>query len=199
MAHSVVTPRPASSRRMLTMFDAAAESRPLVGSSQSSSCGRPPMTESPTLRRLLSPPEMPRTPSLSSPMCVSAHASSFRRRRTLSTRFPRSDAVSFLDRRSSAAKPSISRTVSAARKTSSCGTTLEIDLIMSTSTGLPLHRTCPLTTDLGEERPRASVSREVFPEPLAPMIAESLPTGNLHEMSVSTVRGGAFFVSPGTV
>mmetsp|Transcript_16563 Transcript_16563/g.51966 ORF Transcript_16563/g.51966 Transcript_16563/m.51966 type:complete len:202 (+) Transcript_16563:1195-1800(+) len=199
MAQSTVTPRPDSSFRMLTMFVAAAESRPLVGSSQSSSCGRPPTTARPTLRRRRSPPEMPLRPRRSSPMGVLAQVSSRREAMTASTRFSRSRARDLGENRSSAAKRSISRGVRAPRYTSSCGTTLAIWRMASVVTRLPLHRALPSTAEPGAARPRISVSSEVLPEPLAPMTAESLPAGKRQLTEERTVRAGAppLLFSPG--
>mmetsp|Transcript_32846 Transcript_32846/g.90720 ORF Transcript_32846/g.90720 Transcript_32846/m.90720 type:complete len:202 (-) Transcript_32846:111-716(-) len=201
MAQSTVTPRLAKSFRMATMFTAAAESKPLVGSSQSRSCGRPPMTARPMLKRRRSPPESPLRPIFSSPMGVEAQASSLSRERTQSTRLARSFALNFVEKRSSAAKSSISRAVKALRYTSSCGTTLAARRITSVLTGLPLYSALPSTRAPGAERPRNSVSNEVLPEPLAPMTAESSPGGKAPVTPESTVRGAAppFLDSPGSV
>mmetsp|Transcript_9324 Transcript_9324/g.29582 ORF Transcript_9324/g.29582 Transcript_9324/m.29582 type:complete len:202 (-) Transcript_9324:162-767(-) len=199
MAQSTVTPRSDKSFRMLTILAAAAESRPLVGSSQRRSWGRPPTMARPTLRRRRSPPEIPLRPRRSSPMGVAAQVSSFREDMTESTRFSRSRSLDLGEKRSSAAKRSISRGVSAPRYTSSCGTTLATRRIESGLTRLPLHSTLPSALELGAESPRTSVNKDVLPEPLAPMTAESRPAGNWQLTDDNTVRGGAppFLFSPG--
>mmetsp|Transcript_44413 Transcript_44413/g.127257 ORF Transcript_44413/g.127257 Transcript_44413/m.127257 type:complete len:223 (+) Transcript_44413:1240-1908(+) len=199
IAQRTVTPRPDKPLRMLTMSVAAAESRPLVGSSQSRSWGRPPMIARPTLRRLFSPPEIPRSPWVSSPIGVPAQASNFKTARISSTRFWRSSAGVAAGNRSSAAKPSISRGVRALRKTSCCGTTLATSRIYSGSTKWPLTKASPSNFDPGEERPLINVNKEVLPEPLAPMMADSFPGGKTQETPNNTVRGGTFLELPATV
>mmetsp|Transcript_23223 Transcript_23223/g.53714 ORF Transcript_23223/g.53714 Transcript_23223/m.53714 type:complete len:206 (+) Transcript_23223:234-851(+) len=194
MAASTVTPRPASAFSSATMLLAAAESRPLVGSSQSSTSGKPPMMAMPTLNRRRSPPEIPRKPIFSSPMAVSAHFSMFSILITSSTLFALASAVHDVGSRSSAAKPSVSLGDRAARNTSSCGTALAKWRMVSICTGTPSQNTLPHISEPVAWRPRMAVSTDVLPEPLAPITAESLPGGKAQLTFDRIVRGSSPFL-----
>mmetsp|Transcript_1481 Transcript_1481/g.4035 ORF Transcript_1481/g.4035 Transcript_1481/m.4035 type:complete len:231 (-) Transcript_1481:137-829(-) len=186
--HSTVTPRADKSLKRCTMLVAEAASRPLVGSSMNRTRGKPPINDIAILSRFRSPLEMPRTPICSSPTRVSAQTVSLTDCSMFSMRFVRSISLIFLDSRSSAANPRLSRTVKPARNVPSCGTKLDTARIKVGVTLSPPHRISPLRAAPGERRPRRRVNKVVFPEPLAPMMAVGLPAGKLHVMLERSVR-----------
>uniref|UniRef100_A0A8R7TYC8 Uncharacterized protein n=1 Tax=Triticum urartu TaxID=4572 RepID=A0A8R7TYC8_TRIUA len=180
-------PLSAMRRSTLTTMNADVESRPEVGSSRNRRMGSWMMSvPMETLRR--SPPETPRWPS--SPMMVLAAARRPSWSMSACTRARFLAAQSERGRRKSAAKESVSVTVSMGNSRSSCMTYADMDLRMLPVSGSPLSVTEPLSASREMRLARASMSVDL-PEPLAPITARISPSLASPETPASSalVRG----------
>ncbi|XP_020105768.1 uncharacterized protein LOC109722227 [Ananas comosus] len=165
-------------------MSALAESSPEVGSSRKSSTGSWTIS-APMDTRRRSPPDTPRWDS--SPMMVDAAGRSPSwsiRARTRARFFSRgSDRGS----RNSAAKVSVSSTVSMGKRRSSCITYAEMDRRSRPLTRSPFRVTDPPRRRRGMRFASASISVDL-PLPLAPMIARISPSRASPDTASSSVR-----------
>mmetsp|Transcript_342 Transcript_342/g.983 ORF Transcript_342/g.983 Transcript_342/m.983 type:complete len:223 (-) Transcript_342:62-730(-) len=181
MVVMMLRPPVARPRSVATSCSAVVLSSPLVGSSSRSTDGLM-RSSCPTETRLRSPPDTPRWKY--PPMRVLRHLERPSAFKTVVTRSVCSAMLMVRGSRRRAAKYSVSHTVSASYSRSSCKTNPTCRLARLVM-GLPLYKTCPLTSTVFGTRPPMMDSSDVFPDPLGPMSARSSP-GRQHPLTPSS-------------
>ena len=189
---STVRPELARRRRVSITACAWKESRPLVGSSMKMIGGLL-ISSIPMVTRRRSPPDSPLT--LAEPTKVSAHLTRLSSAIVDCTRASLSAGELLSGRRSLAVNMNVSRTVESAKSASCCSTYAE-SCAMSCSL-----RSCPLTRSLPKSfafficgtRHASTLSSDVLPEPLGPMIAITC-RGSTLPLTPSSTSFCAFFL-----